>query len=72
MNSDTPHHLAPEHAARYRMAAADLDRARELDLMTTSRPRLVLEVERLRAALADALQLVRDVASPEDPSDHAL
>ncbi|WP_224280643.1 hypothetical protein [Streptomyces sp. LS1784] len=69
MNSDTPH-LAPEHAARYRMAEADLDRAREIDLLHITLPRLALEFERVRAALADALQLVRDVTAPDGPSDN--
>ncbi|MGW1179542.1 hypothetical protein ACWD4P_38220 [Kitasatospora sp. NPDC002543] len=66
MNNDTPH-LAPEHAARYRMAEADLDRAREVDLLHITLPRLALEFERVRAALADTLQLVREIASPDDP-----
>jgi hypothetical protein len=66
--NDTPH-LAPEHAARYRMAEVDLDRARNLDLLTTTLPRLALEYERLRAALADTLQLVRDIATPDHPHD---
>ncbi|MFD0405041.1 hypothetical protein [Kitasatospora sp. NPDC127116] len=68
MTSDTPH-LAPEHAARYRMAEADLDRARKIDLLTVSRPRLALEFERVRAALADTLQLVDDLASSDRHED---
>lgn len=72
MSTETPPPLPPEHLARFCMAARDLARAREVDLLAISRPRLAREYERLVAALDDALLLVRDVATSDDPDSQGL
>jgi hypothetical protein len=59
----------PEQQSRYDMAAEDLADARDLDLGTVSRPQLLLAFERVRSALDEALQLIRDITQEDRPTE---